>query len=167
MAHSVELLFDQDTEAAVRLVWADLAKAGLQSQAPNSRPHTTLTVAEHIDAEVDASLAALVNRFPFPCRIGAPLMFGRSKAVLARLLVPSAELMDVHTEVHRLCLPHLHPGPMANVLPGQWTPHVTMARRVDPDQVGRALQIVGKEMAGSVIGLRRWDGDEKLEYPIS
>ena len=112
-------------------------------------------------------MAALVDRFPFPCRIGAPLMFGRSKAVLARLVVPSAELLDVHTEVHRLCLPHLHPGPMANVLPGRWTPHVTMARRVHPDQVGRALQIVGQEMAGSVVGLRRWNGDEKLEYPIS
>lgn len=167
MAHSIELIFDQDTEAAVRLVWADLAKVGLHSQAPTSRPHTTLTVAEHIDAEVDAALAALVDRFPFPCRIGAPLMFGRSKAVLARLVVPSAELLDVHTEVHRLCLPHLHPGPMANVLPGRWTPHVTMARRVHPDQVGRALQIVGQEMAGSVVGLRRWNGDEKLEYPIS
>jgi hypothetical protein len=167
MVHSVELVFDQDTEAAVRLVWADLVAAGIASPGPKSRPHTTLTVAERIDAEADASLAPLVDRFPFPCRIGAPLLFGRSRVVLARLVVPSAELIDVHAEVHRLCLPHLHPGPMENVLPGHWTPHVTMARRVDPDQVGRALQIVGKEMAGSVVGLRRWDGDEKLQYPIS
>lgn len=167
MVHSVELVFDKDTEAAVRLVWADLAAAGLHGQRPSSRPHTTLTVAERIDADVDAALAALVDRFPFPCRIGAPLLFGRLKAVLARLVVPSAELIDVHAEVHRSCLPHLHPGPMENVLPGHWTPHVTMARRVDPDQVGRALRIVGQELAGSVVGLRRWDGDAKLEYLIS
>ena len=169
MVHSVELVFDHDTEAAVRQLWAGLADAGIHSQVPASRPHTTLTVAERIDAEVDASLAALVSRFPFPCRIGAPLLFGRSSAVLARLVVPSAELLDVHAEVHRLCLPHLHPGPMANVIPGQWTPHVTMARRVDPDQVGQALRIVGESqrLVGSMVGLRRWNGDDKLEYPIS
>jgi 2'-5' RNA ligase len=167
MVHSVELVFDRDTEAAVRQVWAGLTDVGIYGQVPASRPHATLTVAERIDAEVDASLAALVSRFPFPCRIGAPLLFGRSKLVLARLVVPSAKLMDVHAEVHRLCLPHLHPGPMANVVPGRWTPHVTMARRVEPDQVGRALAIVGHEVVGSVVGLRRWNGDEKLEYPIS
>ncbi|KAA0084241.1 2'-5' RNA ligase family protein [Mycolicibacterium sp. P9-64] len=167
MAHSVELVFDQGTEAAVRRVWAALAEAGLRSQAPTSRPHVTLTVAESIDAAVDASLAALVGRFPFPCRIGAPLVFGRTTAVLARLVVPSAELMDVQAEVYRRCLPHLHPGPMDNVLPGRWTPHVTMARRVDPDRVGPALRIVGQELVGSAIGLRRWNGDEKLEFPIS
>jgi 2'-5' RNA ligase len=169
MVHSVELVFDQDTEAAIRHVWADLADVGIRSQPPASRPHATLTVAERIDAEVDASLAALSSRFPFPCRIGAPLLFGRSTAVLARLVVPSAELVDVHAEVHRLCLPHLFPGPMANVLPDRWTPHVTMARRVDPDQVGRALRIVGEplQLVGSIVGLRRWDGNEKLEFPIS
>ena len=32
MAHSVELLFDDDTEAAVRLVWADLAEAGIRGR---------------------------------------------------------------------------------------------------------------------------------------
>ncbi len=166
MVHSVELVFDRDTEAAVRRVWAGLADVGIHAQVPGSRPHTTLMVAERIDAEVDAVLAALASRFPFPCRIGAPLLFGWSKAVLARLVVPSAQLMDVHAEVHRLCLPHLHPGPMANVVPGRWTPHVTMARRVDPDQVGRAWALLGQELVGSVVGLRRWDGDEKLEYPI-
>jgi 2'-5' RNA ligase len=167
MVHSVELIFDEDTEAAVRHAWADLAAAGMHSPGGTSRPHTTLTVAEHIDPEVDTSLAALLDRFPFPCRIGAPLTFGRPKAVLARLVVPSVQLLDLHAEVHRLCLPHLRPGPMANVLPGHWTPHVTMARRVAPDQLGRALQLVGQEMTGSAIGLRRWDGDEKIEYPVS
>jgi len=168
MVHSVELVFDIDTEAAVRNIWAGLAEFGIHSQPPGSRPHTTLTVAQRIDAEVDALLAALVFRFPFSCRIGAPLLFGRS-TVLARLVVPTTELLDLHAEVYRLCLPHLTPGPMANARPGQWTPHVTMARRVGPGELGRALPIAGEpqELVGNVIGLRRWDGDEKLEYPIS
>ena len=108
----------------------------MPSQAPASRPHATLTVAERIDPEVDALLASLADRFPFPCRIGAPLLFGRSKVVLARLVVPTTALLDVHAEVHRLCVPHLQPGPMPNALPGQWTAHVTLARRRRARPVG-------------------------------
>jgi hypothetical protein len=166
MVHSVELVFDQDTETAIRRIWDELRHAGIPSQSPASRPHATLTVAERIDPDVDALLRPLVSRFPLRCRIGAPLVF---KAVLARLLVPTAELLHVHSEVHRLCMPHLTPGPMANALPGQWTAHVTMARRVMPNQLGRAARIAGKpaEITGSIVGLRRWDGGKKLEYPIS
>ena len=169
MVHSVELVFDPDTEAAVRRIWDELREAGIPSQAPASRPHATLTVAERIDAVVDEPLSSLAGRFPFPCRLGAPLFFGRTKAVLARLVVPTTALLDVHAHVHRLCLPHLHPGPMANALPDEWTAHVTMARRVVPPQMGRAVRIAGKppEIKGSVIGLRRWDGNKRLEYPIN
>jgi hypothetical protein len=169
MVHSVELVFDPDTEATVRRIWDELREAGIPSQAPASRPHATLTVAERIDAVVDELLSSLAGRFPFPCLLGAPLFFGRTKAVLARLVVPTTALLDVHAHVHRLCLPHLHPGPMANALPGEWTAHVTMARRVVPPQMGRAVRIAGKpsEITGSVIGLRRWDGNKRVEYPIS
>ncbi len=168
MVHSVELVFDPDTEAVVRHIWDGLREAGIPSQAPASRPHATLTVAERIDPEVDELLASLVGRFPFRCRIGAPLFFGRTKAVLARLVVPTMTLLDVHAQVHRVCLQHLHPGPMANASPGEWTAHVTMARRIVPAQMGRAVQIAGKprEITGSVVGLRRWDGNTKREYSI-
>jgi hypothetical protein len=169
VVHSVELVFDQDTEAAVRHIWDGLREAGIPSQAPASRPHTTLTVAERIDRDVDSLLASLLPRFPFDCRIGAPLLFGTAKVVLARLVVPTTELLDVHAEVHRVCLPHLSPGPMPNALPGQWTGHVTLARRVEPRQMGRAVRIAGKppEIAGRVVGLRRWDGNAKREYAIT
>ena len=169
MVHSVEMVFDPDTEAAVRDIWDGLREAGIPSQAPASRPHATLTVAERIDPGVDEVLSSPAARFPLPCRIGPPLLFGRSKVVLARLVVPSAELIDMHAEVHRLCLRYLSPGPMSNALPGQWTGHVTLARRIVPSQLGRALRIAGKpsEIVGQVIGLRRWDGNAKREYPIS
>lgn len=169
MVHSVELVFDPDTEAAVRDIWDGLREAGIPSQAPASRPHATLTVAERIDQEVDGQLVGLTDRFPMPCRIGAPLLFGRSQLILTRLVVPTAELLDLHAQVYRLCLPHQAPGPMANSLPGQWTCHVTMARRLHGNQLGRALRIAGKpfEIRGSIIGLRRWDGNSKREYPIS
>jgi hypothetical protein len=168
VVHSVELVFDPDTEARVRHIWDVLREAGIPSQAPASRPHATLTVAERIDPEVDSLLASLLPRFPFDCRIGAPLLFGTAKVVLARLVVPTTELLDVHAEVHRMCLPHVQPRPMANALPGQWTAHVTLARRVVPGQLGRALRIAGKpqEIAGRVIGLRRWEGDTRIEHQL-
>ncbi|WP_326546792.1 2'-5' RNA ligase family protein [Mycolicibacterium sp. ND9-15] len=169
MVHSVELVFDPRTEDAIRNIWDELRDAGIPSQAPASRPHATLTVAERIDPSVDELLCSLTGRFPLPCRIGAPLFFGRAKAVLARLLVPTKSLLDLHAEVHRLCEPHLHPGPMPNALPDEWTPHVTMARRVVPAQMGRAVRIAGKraEIKGSIVGLRRWDGNAKREHPIA
>jgi len=169
VVHSLELVFDPDTEDAIRHIWDGLRSTGIPSQAPASRPHATLTVAERIDPEVDVVLGMLSDRFPFPCRIGAPLLFGRSQLILTRLLVPTAELLDAHAEVYRLSLPHLAPGPMANSVPGQWTGHVTLARRLHGSQLGRALRIAGRpsEIAGTVTGLRRWDGESKLEYPIS
>ena len=81
---------------------------------------------------------------------------------------PNLLALAVHGDVYRLCLPHLQPGPMANSLPGHWTGHVTLARRVAPARLGRALRSAGKpsEIIGRVIGLRRWDGNSKREYPI-
>jgi 2'-5' RNA ligase len=168
MVHSIELVFDDDTEAAIRRIWKDLAAAGIPSQAPASRPHATLAVAERIDPEVDALLAQVLQQLPRDCIIGAPVLFGRAKVVLARLLVPTTQLLTAHAEVHRLCLAHMAPRPMANSRPGNWTAHITMARRVGGAQLGRALRIVGRptEIAGSITGLRRWDGNKKAEYLI-
>jgi 2'-5' RNA ligase len=169
MVHSIELVFDRDTEAAIRRIWADLAAAGIPSQAPASRPHVTLAVAEQIMPGADAQLRSVAQRLPVGCVVGASLLFGRSSAVLARLIVPTAELLALHAEVHRICGPYLLPGPMPNSLPGQWTAHVTLARRVGGAQLGRALRIAGRpaELRGSFAALRRWDGSNRAEHPIS
>ena len=169
MVHSIELVFDADTEAAIRRIWADLAAVGIPSQAPARRPHATMVVAEHIAADVDALLGPVSQRLPLACVVGAPLLFGRAKVVLARIVVPTSELLAVHAETHRLCLPHVTPAPMLNCLPGQWTAHVTLARRVGGAQLGRALRVAGRptEIHGSIAGLRRWDGNKKAEHPIA
>ncbi|BBX22563.1 hypothetical protein MTER_19740 [Mycolicibacter terrae] len=167
MVHSIELVFDVKTETTIRRIWAELAAAGIPSQAPASRPHVTLAVAQRIDPRVDAELATVVERLPMSCILGATLIFGRSHGVLARLVVPSVELLELHARVHRACAPHLLPGPMPNVLPGRWTGHVTLARRVGPAQLGRAQRIAaGSDITGEFIGLRRWDGNARTEYRI-
>ncbi|BBX96157.1 2'-5' RNA ligase family protein [Mycobacterium lacus] len=168
MVHSIELVFDRDTEAAIRRIWADLAAAGIPSQAPASRPHVTLAVAERVAPEVDELLRPLAARLPLRCAIGAPVLFGRANVVFARLVVPTSELLALHAEVHRLSLPHLAPQAMSNSLPGQWTGHVTLARRVGGPQLGRALRIAGRpsQINGHFAGLRRWDGGNRTEHPI-
>ncbi|MBV9350816.1 MAG: 2'-5' RNA ligase family protein [Mycobacterium sp.] len=168
MVHSIELVFDPDTEAAIRHIWDDLAYAGLPSQAPAGRPHVTLVVAERIAVDVDALLAPVSQWLPLACAVGAPLLFGRAKPVLARLVVPTTELLALHAEVYRLASPHVSPGPMANSLPGQWTGHVTLGRRIGGGQLGRALRIAGRptQIDGSFAGLRRWDGGKRAEHLI-
>ncbi|HEX2284039.1 MAG TPA: 2'-5' RNA ligase family protein, partial [Mycobacterium sp.] len=144
MVHSVELVFDRDTEAVIRNIWDGLREAGIPSQAPASRPHVTLTVAEGIEPDVDALLVSLTDRFPLRCVVGAPLLFGRSQLIVTRVIVPTPDLLTLHADVYRLSLPHVRPGPMANSLPGQWTGHTTLARRVHGHQLGRALRIAGR-----------------------
>ncbi|OBJ60057.1 2'-5' RNA ligase family protein [Mycobacterium sp. 1423905.2] len=168
MAHSIELLFDGDTEAALRRMWDSLASADIPARVPPGRPHVTVAVAERIDPEVDELLIPVARELPVRCLIGAPVLFGRANVVLTRLVVPSHALLDLHAEVHRLCRPHLLPGPMANSLPGRWTAHVTLARRVDLAYLGQALTVTGRpaDIDGQFAGLRRWDGDKRVEYHI-
>ncbi|HEY1842575.1 MAG TPA: 2'-5' RNA ligase family protein [Mycobacterium sp.] len=168
MVHSIELLFDSDTEAALRRIWDDLAAAHLSSRVPAGRPHVTVAVAQRIEPDVDALLRPIAQRLPLACTVGAPLLFGQSNAVLARLVVPTAELLALHAEVHRICGPYLFPGPLPNSLPGQWTAHVTLARRVEGAPLGPILRAAGQpsELRGNLAGLRRWDGTERVEHRI-
>jgi hypothetical protein len=165
MAHSIELLFDPDTEAALRGIWDDLAAASIKP--PPGRPHVTVIAARRIDAAVDDLLPAIARRLPLSCAVGAPVLFGQHSFVLTRLIVPSAELLELHAETHRLSGPYL--TPLANTVPGQWTAHVTVARRVAGLALDHALRIASTpvQIEGRLAGLRRWDGDERVEYAIS
>ena len=174
MVHSVELLFDADTEAAVGRIWTELAEAGIRSLAghrsPTNRPHVTMTVAEDMDGGVDDALRPLLDLLPLPCVIGAPTLFGGGRTVtLVRMVVPSGRLVGFQAEVHRVCLPHMVNGALPHAAPGQWTPHVTLARRMPPDQLATAvtLRSMFRDINASAVGLRHWDGNNRVEHPIS
>jgi 2'-5' RNA ligase len=172
MVHSVELLFDSETDAAVRRLWDDLTDAGVRSLAastsPSNRPHVTLSVAEHMDETVNEALRPLLRLVPFPCTIGAPMLFGRGPFTLVRLVIPSAELLGLQAEVHEVCLPHMSPGPLPHSEPGHWTPHVTLARRVAEDKLADALSLrrTSRDRHATAVALRHWDGNNRVEYPI-
>lgn len=173
MVHSVELLFDSETESAVQQIWADLMAVGIRSQAahrsPSNRPHITLTVAERMDDTVDAALLPVLARLPLDCRIGAPMLFGSRAITLVRLVVPSVQLLALHAEVHRVSLPHTATGPLPHADPGRWTPHVTLARRVPLDLLSTAFGVgaVTRDIPATAVGLRHWDGDAKVVHTIT
>lgn len=173
MAHSVELLLDSRSDALIRSFWQDLDDAGLPSQirvkSPTNRPHVTLVAANRITPDVDEALRGLRHRFPLGVVVGAPLVFCGPRFTLARLIIPSAGLLDLHAEVYRRALPHVVGEPFPHCRPGHWTPHATLGRRFSAERIGAALEVVnrsGVDIAADVVGLRRWDGDERLDYPL-
>jgi hypothetical protein len=57
---------------------------------------------------------------------------------------------------------------MPHTEPDDWTPHVTLARRVPPDRLARALGIAARpaEISATASGLRLWKGNERTEIQI-
>lgn len=161
---SLELVFDDETDAAVRAEWDALLAADLPSQArhrgESNRPHVTLLVRSAL-APFDA--AVLQEIFPLSLVLGAPVLFGAGRhRVIARTVVPSPALLALHTRIHELA------GPGADVdhtVPGAWTAHVTLARRVPRERIGEALGVLadngGRDISGRAVGIRRWDAADK------
>lgn len=154
---SIELLLDAASEAAVRGDWERLAAAGLSSLAahtsPSNRPHITLLARPSLRAldaaQVDAHL-------PLPVRLGAPVLFGDGdRRVLARLVVPTRELLDLHRRVHDRA--GASTADAAHTAPDTWTPHVTLARRMRLAALAEALELLGPAVDGEAVSLRRWD----------
>ncbi|MBY6539051.1 2'-5' RNA ligase family protein [Rhodococcus sp. BP-349] len=179
MVQSVELLLDERSDDAIRREWNYLAELGLPSQArhagASNRPHVTIAVASRIDDVAEHRLAALIAdgrdagswRFPESVRLGGLVVFGGSRAVLARSVVPTAALLDLHARVHEVLAdspgipPHLHPG--------HWTPHVTLAMRARPEDIGSAASHLVTDLHdvdAEVSAVRRWDGDARADWLI-
>ena len=101
--------------------------------------------------EVDDLVASL----PVPLILGGPMLFGSGdRRVLVRSVVPTHALLALHAAVHG----RVGPGEDArHTRPGEWMPHVTLARRLRLADVPVALAAVGDELRGQVSGMRRWD----------
>ena len=146
MAHSVELLLDArhrrgDPRACGRRWPTPDCRSQVRVKSPTNRPHVTLLAraadrpedVDDVAARAGSAAAAMRGRRTRGVR--------RSPLTLARLIVPSAELLELHAEILRISLPHLAPGAAPNTVAGQWTPHTTLARRVEPSQLAQALMI--------------------------
>jgi hypothetical protein len=149
-----------------------LADAGLPSQVrhpgPTNRPHITLTVASAVTASGEERLrVSLPARLPVPVRLGALVCFGSkggSRQVLARIVVPNPELLELQAEAARVFAEL--PGTSPQLQPGGWTAHVTLGMHLRPEQVGPALVALGEvsELTGQASGVRRWDSAARRDW---
>lgn len=166
MRQSLDLLLDPDADAAVRADWAALDAAGLpsagQHQGPSNAPHVTLAERDEVGERTERGLDRLAAALPVQLPLGGLLLFpaARGRAVLARAVVVSERLLRLHAAAAGL----LGPGGPPWGRPGAWVPHVTLARRLTPDQVARAVAVLTERAPAPApvleargVLLQRWD----------
>nr|WP_296773375.1 2'-5' RNA ligase family protein [Rhodococcus sp. (in: high G+C Gram-positive bacteria)] len=170
MVQSLELLLDDTLDAAVRREWQLLLDADLPSQGrhtgASNRPHITLAVADEMDV-FDTRIDDEYLRVGMPIRLGAFVVFRGKHATLARLVVPSRQLVDLQARASELVGDA--DGSRSHTAPGKWTPHVTIARRLTRVELAEALlrlDSVQPDLVGTTSGLRRWDGEGKREWTV-
>ena len=170
---SVELLLDPATDAAVRAEWAALSAVGLPSQADHrgetNAPHVSVLAAQTFPGDEDP-LAVAAAAVPLPVRLGAPVVFGARRLVLARLVVVDRLLLDLHEGVVDALAGATGPSP--HTVPGRWVPHVTLARGIPADGLATALAALREdggavpELVGEATALRRWDSDARRAWTV-
>lgn len=168
--HHVDLVLDPAADAAVRTVWGVLDDVGLPSLAhhrsPSNRPHTTLALSRSWPGpEGREAVVRALGALPMTARLGAPVVFGRGPFVLALGVVPTQGLIALHRS-----LAGVLPPARVHLEPGAWTPHVTVANRLEVSQVGPALSVVvaaGVPELVTLHGARHWDAVARLDEPLT
>lgn len=161
--HTVELLPDPALDDVVRGVWRRLAAAGVPSLAGHphetNRPHLTLASAPGLPP-LDGALAGL----PVPVRLAGVLAFPGRRSALAWAIVPSRALLDVHAAVAGA----LGVDDEGHSAPGRWTPHVSLALRLSPEEraAGVALLADLPEAVGELVAARTYDGESRTVRPL-
>ena len=162
---SIELTFDGSLDTLIRSDWARLADAGLPSlasqKAPSNRPHITLAAGNSL--VLDAGAQDVWAGLPVEARFSGVVVFPsqQGKYVLARLVVLSKALLELRAGLHRFST-----GAFANTMPGSWTPHVTLARRIPGHLLGAAVDCVDAQAEGQCIEARLWDSTTRTVTPL-
>ncbi|PPG33522.1 hypothetical protein C5B97_00125 [Pseudoclavibacter sp. RFBB5] len=108
---------------------------------------------------VSAEVRRASGRLPLAVTLGAPLLFRHGdRAVLARTVLPTSGLLELHAEVHALSGTVSAASDLPHTTPGSWTPHVTLARRLKLTDLDRALSALELEpIEAQATELRLWD----------
>jgi 2'-5' RNA ligase len=169
MAQSVELTLDSAAEAALVAQWDRLAAAGLakpKRPEPHGHhlPHITLYAADAIPEGAESVLPEIVARVNLTVHIGALMIFGprKSESILVRHVAASVQLLELQQQVARACAA----DPTGQFGQGRWSPHVTLARRVSSDHLGKAVTVLGShgELDATIQRCRRWDGRRRIAW---
>ena len=157
--HALELLPDDAGCDVVRGDWQALRDAGLPSQldhrgATNS-PHVTVLAAPALDGDDEQRATELVAPLlPAQVRASGLALLGGTRVSLVRVLDVPDPLVRVVLDLRSQVRDVQHVG---------WLPHITLARRVDRADVGRAVGVLGHEdVVLTLASLRRWDPDSGI-----
>ncbi len=157
----MELLLDDVADRAVRADWSRLTRAHLPSQGrhagESNRPHVTLALTGAVSDGVRRRLTAIDAALPVPLGVGALLVFGSRRYILARLVLANPALLDLQQRV--LAALDEPVDPRGSFRAGGWTPHITLGRRFAAEQLGAAATALGNLRAvdGMGVRLRAWD----------
>ncbi len=139
MSFVLELLFDPQAEALIRGLWQRISDAGYPSSrdADGYRPHLTLAVSDAPLFDVDgcrARLAELAQSWhAFPIQLNHLGLFQSMENVVFLGVVPSQNLLDLHRAAFGLCQRQATDW-RGYYAPDRWTPHVTLAFDLTPEQ---------------------------------
>ncbi len=70
--------------------------------AESNRPHVRWVVASHIPDDIEDALVRELPSAPLPIRLGGVVVFGGRRLTLARLVVPTTELLTLQRIVYEL-----------------------------------------------------------------
>ena len=172
MAQSVELTLDSAAEAALVAQWDRLAAAGIakpKRPEPHGHhlPHITLYAADAIPEGAESVLPEIVAGVNLTVHIGALMIFGprKGESILVRNVAASIQLLELQQLVARACAA----DPAGQFGQGRWSPHVTLARRVSSDHLGKAVSVLGSrgELDATIQRCRRWDGRRRIAWWLS
>ncbi|MFJ1704695.1 2'-5' RNA ligase family protein [Kitasatospora sp. NPDC088346] len=170
---TVELTCDGALDRAVREVWGQLSDGGVPSLTANThpthRPHLTLAACGALPDGALARVDELLARaLPLPVRLTGLLSFSaRSRRrVLTWSVVPTVELLTLHQEIWTVLATADEPNPL--YLPGRWSPHVGLTRRLEPAELALAHDLVGRlpDLTGVFDAARSFDSAAQATTPL-
>ena len=146
MAQGLVFLFDPETDAAVRALWARLEQAGVPSLATHThrkhRPHVTFALASAIPPVTRDALRADLRQLSIPrLWLNTLAAFATIENVLMLAAVVDTELLAVHSAIHDILAGRVK-QPSAYYLPGSWVPHCTLAEGIEPAQTAAGFAAV-------------------------
>ena len=144
MAYAVELTLDYNSSQFIQSVWDDFAVKQIAEYAQQAgiHPHITLAIYEHVDCitceEQLNSITQNVSQFEFTfTHLG---LFMQQEIVLFIAPTVTKEMIDLHNEVVGNLEKHTR-GAWDYYLPGNWTPHCTLAYNILPEKLPFALSV--------------------------
>lgn len=166
---SIELVFDGPTDSLIRADWARLAAANLPSLAahisPSNSPHITLAAGTGLQACPEGPWQeGPWEELPVDTTFSGAIVFpaGAGKYVLARSVLLTGALVDLHRHLHEGLS-----GALPLTLPGAWTPHVTISRRIPGQELGTAMDLLDLRVEGRCTGARLWDSSTTTVTPLA